>query len=521
MSENNVASRGDFRGDFSRDTFDPMKHFSRVLMQQGRVQLDADWNEQVSILLHYMRQLGADLMGPHGAPHPDDKTDRPLDKPENFKIEQSTDDLTNFSIAIGRYYVNGICCENERAVKFTDQPNYPFTDQEKKNFFGESVLPTNYLVYLDVWERHLTYVEDDYMREKALGGTDTATRVKVVWQVKVISNNELKERGVSLELTQITRDETKLTYSSFTSALTTAQKTRPGTGRLKARAKKPSGEGNKPCLTAPEASYRGVENQLYRVEIHNSGEAGKSATFKWSRENGSVIFPIINISDDKITLEHLGRDDRFGLQPGDWVEVLDDDVVLRNEANPLLKVTAVDWENLQVTLTKNNVMATLLGRIATDIMANEVDKHPYLRRWDQRNNLNGDGVIPTAVDREKNWIAIEDGVEIQFDHQLGRNLIRENLSALTLEAREALLGADSPQTPTVYQTGDYWLIPARTATDDVEWPGPVGNPDAVLPHGVQHHYAPLAIITVEANGQIKNEPTDLRRQLRQGWNPAA
>ena len=29
------------KGDFSRDTFDPLKHFSRVLMQQGRVQLDA------------------------------------------------------------------------------------------------------------------------------------------------------------------------------------------------------------------------------------------------------------------------------------------------------------------------------------------------------------------------------------------------------------------------------------------------------------------------------------------------
>ena len=30
------------KGDFTRDTFDPAKHFSRVLMQQGRVTLDAD-----------------------------------------------------------------------------------------------------------------------------------------------------------------------------------------------------------------------------------------------------------------------------------------------------------------------------------------------------------------------------------------------------------------------------------------------------------------------------------------------
>src|SRR5947199_309285 len=56
------------KADFTRDTFNPLKHFSRVLMQQGRVQLDADWNEQTAILLYYLRNLGADLIGRHGGP---------------------------------------------------------------------------------------------------------------------------------------------------------------------------------------------------------------------------------------------------------------------------------------------------------------------------------------------------------------------------------------------------------------------------------------------------------------------
>ena len=46
------------KGDFSRRTFDPQKHFSRVLMQQGRVQLDADWNEQAAIQLHHTEDPG-------------------------------------------------------------------------------------------------------------------------------------------------------------------------------------------------------------------------------------------------------------------------------------------------------------------------------------------------------------------------------------------------------------------------------------------------------------------------------
>ena len=37
------------KGDFTRSTFDPTKGYSSVRQQQGRVQLDADWNEQVEI----------------------------------------------------------------------------------------------------------------------------------------------------------------------------------------------------------------------------------------------------------------------------------------------------------------------------------------------------------------------------------------------------------------------------------------------------------------------------------------
>src|SRR5260370_32721277 len=60
---------GDFKGDFTRDSFafDPLRlrQFSRVLMQQGRVQLDADWNEQTDLLLYALRKLITDLVGPH------------------------------------------------------------------------------------------------------------------------------------------------------------------------------------------------------------------------------------------------------------------------------------------------------------------------------------------------------------------------------------------------------------------------------------------------------------------------
>ena len=56
------------KADLTRDTFHPRKHYTRVLTQQGRVQLDADANEQAAILLRYLRTLAADLIGPAGGP---------------------------------------------------------------------------------------------------------------------------------------------------------------------------------------------------------------------------------------------------------------------------------------------------------------------------------------------------------------------------------------------------------------------------------------------------------------------
>lgn len=52
--------------DLSRDTFRPDRHYSAVLAQQGRVQLDADTNEQAAIQLHRARTTAADLIGRHG-----------------------------------------------------------------------------------------------------------------------------------------------------------------------------------------------------------------------------------------------------------------------------------------------------------------------------------------------------------------------------------------------------------------------------------------------------------------------
>jgi hypothetical protein len=195
------------KGDFTRDTFDPSKHFTRVLMQQGRVQLDSDWNEQASILLHSLRALAADLIGPFGGPGDNFgfqiftavkktgaeplKGELPADDARLRDAHIVSFDTGELLIGKGRYYVGGLLCENDGHVLYTRQADAP----------GRTTLNTGFhLAYLDVWEHLVTHLEDDSIREVALGGPDTAARARVVWQVKTWSKNddaELKIDGAT------------------------------------------------------------------------------------------------------------------------------------------------------------------------------------------------------------------------------------------------------------------------------------------------------------------------------------
>jgi hypothetical protein len=466
------------KGDFTRMTFNRDKRFSRVLMQQGRVQLDADWNEQGDILLHYLRTLAADLIGPHGGPA------------DSFAIEGLTDDdgeaiRHNFSIGQGHYYVDGILCENDQDVTFQSEPNTepPYPSQPDYPFAQKVDLAEgDHLIYLDVWERHISYLEDEdehgdepSIREVALGGPDTATRAKVVWQIKAWYMTQdrralLAEMGIDLDCISLHERWQDVVNLWWQPAVR---------GRLKAWAKVPEDTGEiDPCTIPPEARYRGPENQLYRVEIHDGGPAGE-ATFKYSRENGSVVYPIEKIQDKQITVQNLGRDDRFGLQVGDWVEVVDDDYVLQGRAEPLCQVKAIDPDELAVIVEPAPSAATA-----------DPAKHPLLRRWDHRAapvtpgglQLAGDGAARVVSDEGNTVWHLEQGIHIQ------------------------LTRADA----STFRSGDYWLIPARTASGDLEWPGTVEDPGELPPHGIEHHYAPLAIINVNVSGEITNI-TECRR----------
>src|SRR6266404_1270502 len=158
------------KGDFSRDSFDARKHYTGVLMQQGRVQLDADWNEQQSINRHRIDLEARHVIGDSGSPLHD----------AGFQL--TTPDGTALTIGAGCYYVGGLLCENEAAIDYKAQPDFPGAPviADQINAAGTTVS----ILYLEAWRRSVSALDDPEIREVALGGPDTAIRSKTVWQVK-------------------------------------------------------------------------------------------------------------------------------------------------------------------------------------------------------------------------------------------------------------------------------------------------------------------------------------------------
>jgi len=485
------------KGDFSHDRYDPRRNYTSVLKQQGRVELDADWNEQAAIQAHLMRTLTLDLIGPAGGPAA--TCGFGLAETQQAGTEPEVGD---FLIGAGRYYVDGILVENHAPLAYTAQTHLPAVERLKS---GRA-----YFAYLDVWDRHVTALEDDRLREVALGGPDTCTRVQTVWQVRTMEANtaaqegdvealrqeleraqkQLAELRAQIEQTEDRTEGTKLQRAAAklekTIAALEERLANVGeggdnpddpcehlladlrgwtSGTLTARIE-PVEPSDSPCVLPPDARYRGLENQLYRIEVHRGGTVGDAQppTFKWSRENGSVAARWLSIRGNEVQVA-TSR----GFAAGHWVEITDDTDDLLARPGTMARLSRVEGDRMTI---EGNAPAAPTG------------PHPKVRRWDQRATsevtLDGGAVPIVAGDEgQGGWIEIEHGIEVRFS-------------------------AGS------YRTGDYWLIPARVATGDIEWPQGDGGPLPQPPRGIAHHYAPLFLFDATGESPYASLTRDCR-----------
>ncbi|GLZ48196.1 hypothetical protein Acsp06_43810 [Actinomycetospora sp. NBRC 106375] len=338
-------------GDFSRFTFDETRDDRAVLLQQGRVLLDADWNEQAEISARRDEIRSCDLLGRHGGFAGD----------AGFAVGGASASGVAWSslrLGAGAYYVDGSRCFLGDAATLA-------TDLE----LTEPGPSGDHLLYLDTWVHHVTPDEDPTLLEPALGGPDTTTRTRTVWRVRTAK--------VDADVTTLPTPIASPTRGTMTASLT------PGPVD--------------PLDGSPASGrYTRLENQLYRVQIHD--DRTTSAQYLWSRENGSVTARVLELTPGAahdpwtLRIDRAGRDEELSIRQDDLVEVTSADRALDGLPGFLATVGAPD--RLQLPLT-------WLGEPPTPPLT-ELGAGPIVRRWDGRGTVD-DGAAP-----------LESGIEVAF-----------------------------------------------------------------------------------------------------------
>ena len=489
--------------DNSRYTFDPYKNYSSVVMPQGRVQLDADWNEFLAEMARRIQAGTLDTMG---------RAVYPPTTPDAFYISPGTAWVVN--IGLGRMYVDGLLAENHglppgtwdpaleelsgvpqpQSPTVSSTPNIPFTNQPYLPAAGTGVsgvtqyLPNeagSYVYYLDVWKRAVTWLQDPTIVDSAVG-IDTSGRIQTVWQVRWTTANATGGAvGCAIPDSEI------LYPSQSAGQLSTQVLPNPASGAC--------------CLT-PGTGYTGLENQFYRVQIHKGGPLG-TATFKWSRENASVATSVTSIATKGnaagklatvLTVTSLGRDQVLNFTNGNWIELLDDNVELDGMPDPnypagspytygnpglLCQVDYVDPTANEIYLVTPTITDP---RFPNGTPALGV--HTRVVRWDQSGTVyssdaSGNQTATTYAQSTGDIVTPSDGLTM---------LVLENGIVVTFNV--ASKGGN-------FLAGDYWTVAART--DGTLDPPTLTN---APPRGIHHHYTKLSVVTFDGSGNATNTP---------------
>src|SRR5262249_24554681 len=169
--------------DRARISYDPKQGYRAVVMQQGRVTVEADWNEQQLIDGEELREETLDIVGPAGTPD------------DGYRIIETGSPATppfDFSVGAGTMYIGGERVSLDAPIAYSTQPEWlahsgdpDWIDLPNPN----QPAPENEYVYLYMREQEVSAVEDSALREVALGGPDTGARARILQHIVRLPTN--------------------------------------------------------------------------------------------------------------------------------------------------------------------------------------------------------------------------------------------------------------------------------------------------------------------------------------------
>jgi hypothetical protein len=289
--------------DRARISFDETREYRSVVAQQGRVTLEADVNEQATIASEALRLEIIDLVGPAGTPD------------NGYQIKWVNGMLAAGS---GTMYLGGWRLELAREVLLAKQPEW--VDQPAAN------MPLQAVIGLLATEQFISAIEDQPLREVALGGPDTSAR------------SRLMQHLIAIATTQSTCTEAEAHIEKTLSGMGLVWHRK--TAELKFDAKLqvslfPPPTQSDPCSPPAQGGYLGADNQLVQVTVTQYDPNTKSGTLLWGWNDASFLYRagLVNANANPQVLQ-LGQspiDAEHTPQPNQAIEVLGTTMVLGGE----------------------------------------------------------------------------------------------------------------------------------------------------------------------------------------------
>ncbi|HVZ33113.1 MAG TPA: DUF6519 domain-containing protein, partial [Polyangiaceae bacterium] len=324
----------------------------------------------------------------------------------------------SLSVSPGRFYVDGWVCHSSERTTLSDLP------PPDPGAAGSASL-----VYLDVWERVVTAAEEPSLRDPALGGVDTAARLRLHQRVRClpVGSDEFVEPGSP----RVQRAWQRLLHQHRSGVLrvrsTQPARIRDGyyrieihhaggraeigeaRGRCRVRALEPGGrqlsvvgasacswEIGQPCAALDwQTQISALRDQGKTLEVSTPlpDSFGTQefwlrplATFKWSRNNASDQWPVQRAEGRSLNV--LPVPGRL-LEVGDLVEVSDQERRDQGRAGVVSTITQCSDDGQHLVL--RDALPPLGRRL-------------LLTRWHGRALVPVKGV----------WTPLENGLEVQF-----------------------------------------------------------------------------------------------------------
>lgn len=443
--------------DRARVSYDPGQHYRSVVMQQGRVTLEADFNEELAIAGEELRKETLDVVGPCGTPD-NGYLVTPLAKP-----------AFDFSISPGAMYVGGLRVTTPEPMpgpgplQYSNQQEWldNADDPDWVDIAASGFAPNNEFVYLFLREQEVSAVEDSDLKDVALGGPDTAQRTRLIQHIVRLADGSTCAAG--LAAAQKTWTAEGLKFNTATMGLHSLATLQVGFS--------PTGPAPDVCNPQAQGGYLGADNQLIRVQISGKDSQTGNPKFVWGFDDASFLYRL-DLDPNNKTLLHLQSrpvDASHQPQANQAVEALRSAAELSNgEYVASLSGVVLTLDKAYNPDTQMITLPAPMTQLPEEFYHPPQTPRAFVRVWEQ---------------------------ELIFTPGTAAPLGNTGLQ-VTLQAPG-----------NVFHTGDYWLFAVRPSTPQQVYPERYLN-QGQPPDGPRMWACPLGVITW--NGQTGTLSEDCR-----------